>query len=294
MTQSSNLGAVATSTGAVVRAGFNNGVQALASDNEGSSAPSPTYPFMKWRNSAAGQLKRRNSLNSGWEIIENYAASTDPGTGDDASVGYIRGSVWINTSTNRMWWCLDPTTASARWLALGAPRFDASQVLSVSATNTTTPQTLATWTLPANTFYANGQGIDFELVGTVQQNSGTDTGAALRLRIGATNICADPMAALTNNGTARPYILQGRIWRASSSRVKAWMEIAVHAQGTPTAGRGDLAAAPAITPRAILAAGAGVAADWSTDQTFTIDWAMSVANAANIVTAEYLKTSLLG
>ena len=50
MTQSSNLGAVPTGTGATVRAAFNTAFQAVVTESEGTGAPSPTYPFMLWRN----------------------------------------------------------------------------------------------------------------------------------------------------------------------------------------------------------------------------------------------------
>ncbi len=293
MTQSSNLGAVPTGTGATVRAAFNAGFQALASDNEGGSAPSPTYPFMRWRNSAAGQLKRRNALNSGWEMLENYGASTDPGAGDDASAGYVRGSLWTNTAANRLWWCLDPTTAAAKWLQLGMPAWRSTQVLAVSQGNSTADVTLASWTLPGGTMPVNGDCFGFELVGIVAQNSGTDTGATLKLRIGSTDICNDQLVALSN-AAARPYLIQGRIWRVSATLLKAWLGVGVFAPGTGAPGRGDFAVVPAVTTRAMFAAAAGVTADWSIDQTFSITWAMSVANAANIVTSEYLRCFIPG
>ena len=52
---------------------------------------------MRWRNNTARLVYRRNAANSGWEIIENYGATADPGAGDDSADGYVRGSVWINT-----------------------------------------------------------------------------------------------------------------------------------------------------------------------------------------------------
>ena len=51
---------------------------------------------MRWRNDTTKLLYRRDALNSGWEIVENYGATTDPGVGDDSADGYIRGSLWIN------------------------------------------------------------------------------------------------------------------------------------------------------------------------------------------------------
>jgi hypothetical protein len=115
MTQSTNLGAVPTGSGAQVRSDFNLSDTALATDHEGTSAPAPTYPFMRWRNDTAKLVYRRNAANSAWEIVENYGATTDPGAGDDSADGYIRGSVWINTSGNRVFFCSKRTAGSAEW-----------------------------------------------------------------------------------------------------------------------------------------------------------------------------------
>ena len=294
MSQSSSLGAVPTGTGATVRAAFNAGLQALASDNEGGSAPSPTYPFMRWRNSAAGQLKRRNALNSGWEMLENYAASTDPGTSDDAGTGYVRGSLWVNTAANRIWWCLDPSTGAAKWLALGAPGFDASQVLSVSASNTTSPTTVGTWTLPANTFATDGACVDFEIYGTVLNNTGSTVNMVLALNVGATNIIADTASGFVTSGSLRLWRLKGSVWRASSSLVKAAMSYFVlDGQSTAPAGRGDFALGPIVGERLMMAAAAGVAATWTADQTFSVTWQMLAASAQCSITAEYLKCTMV-
>lgn len=295
MAQSSNLGAVDTGTGATVRAGFNAGFRAAASDNEGSSSPAPTYPFMPWRNAAAGQLKRRNAGNSGWEITENYGASTDPSAGDDATVGYIRGSLWINTAAPRMWWCLDPSPPAPRWLQLGMPAWRSTQVLSVAASNTISPVALASWTVPANTFAITGDCLDFELIGEWMNNTGSNRATTLRLLIGAVAIIADASAGLATGTDPRLYRIAGRLWRHSSAAVKAWLTFGVWPSGAGAgAGRGDLATAMLIQDRLVASVAAGAAADWTVNQTFSIDWAMSVASPSLSVTAEYFKAAMLG
>src|SRR5512143_1591951 len=110
MTQSATFGAVLGSgaTGSQVRTGLNLSDEAAATDHEGSSEPSVTYKFMRWRNDTAKLVRRRNAANSGWEIIENYGETSDPTTGDDSADGYIRGSVWINTSGNKVFFCSNP------------------------------------------------------------------------------------------------------------------------------------------------------------------------------------------
>src|SRR5512143_3539421 len=115
MTQSPNFGAVPTGTGAQVRADFNLADQAAATDHEGATAPSNTYPFMRWRNNTAKLVYRRNAANTAWDIIENYGAGADPTVNDDAADGYIRGSVWINTTGDRIFWCAEAAAGAAVW-----------------------------------------------------------------------------------------------------------------------------------------------------------------------------------
>ncbi len=119
MTQSALLGVVPTSAGGTVRGNFNTADQALATENSGTSAPSVTYPFLRFRHTSALLVYRRNSGNSAWEIIENYGATTDPGTGDDAGDGYVRGAIWINTSSNQVFVCADPTAGDAVRISRG-------------------------------------------------------------------------------------------------------------------------------------------------------------------------------
>ena len=52
------------STGANVRADLNNALQAIVTNNSGSSAPSATFPFMLFADSAAGTMKIRNAADN--------------------------------------------------------------------------------------------------------------------------------------------------------------------------------------------------------------------------------------
>jgi hypothetical protein len=45
----------------------------------------------------------------------NFTATTDPTVNDDANDGYTVGSVWINTSTDAIFVCMDATASSADW-----------------------------------------------------------------------------------------------------------------------------------------------------------------------------------
>jgi hypothetical protein len=115
MSQSTTLGAVPNSTGALLRAAFNANHQAMATDHEGGVAPPVTYPFMRWRNDTAGRVHRRNASNTAWEIVENYRATADPAVSDDATAGYVRGAQWINTAAGRVFVCVNPAAGAAQW-----------------------------------------------------------------------------------------------------------------------------------------------------------------------------------
>lgn len=57
-------------TGRNVRLDINDALEALVSNNSGTSAPSTTFPFMFWYDSTNGILKQRNSADSAWiEIL---------------------------------------------------------------------------------------------------------------------------------------------------------------------------------------------------------------------------------
>lgn len=52
----------------------------------------------------------------GWtQPLANISASRDPGSSDDAAAGYSTDSIWINTTLDRAWVCLDATTGTALW-----------------------------------------------------------------------------------------------------------------------------------------------------------------------------------
>lgn len=55
--------------GAAFRADLNNALQALASQQGGSSAPSTTYPNQFWADTDAGLLRMRNAANTAWVTI---------------------------------------------------------------------------------------------------------------------------------------------------------------------------------------------------------------------------------
>ena len=57
---------VGNGTGAAVRAAFNTAMQASATNQSGSSAPSTTYPFQLFANTSNSTLQIRNAANNGY------------------------------------------------------------------------------------------------------------------------------------------------------------------------------------------------------------------------------------
>ena len=89
------------STGANVRADINSALQAIVTNNSGSSAPSSTFPFMLFADSSAGTMKIRNAADNafielfqldGTFTLEDGSAST-PGLAfrDDLNTGIFSG-----------------------------------------------------------------------------------------------------------------------------------------------------------------------------------------------------------
>ena len=58
----------------------------------------------------------RDKLGNFWVGDNNLSATSDPGTTDDSSGGYSVGSVWINTSSEEVYRCVDSTVGSAVWV----------------------------------------------------------------------------------------------------------------------------------------------------------------------------------
>lgn len=48
----------------------------------------------------------------------NLTATADPATGDDVGDGYGIGSVWLNRANQRVWYCVDKTLTTARWIMI--------------------------------------------------------------------------------------------------------------------------------------------------------------------------------
>lgn len=65
--------------------------------------------------SAAEGFLRKTGAGAYEGIKSNLSASVAPTTGDDSGDGYAVGSVWIDTTADKAYFCLDATVAAAVW-----------------------------------------------------------------------------------------------------------------------------------------------------------------------------------
>jgi len=74
-----------------------------------------------WYNSTEERMKLRTAGgNNAMMMVVNAGASTNPGVTDDVTGGYSEGSVWINTTADTAWVCVDPTDGAAVWIEITA------------------------------------------------------------------------------------------------------------------------------------------------------------------------------
>jgi hypothetical protein len=66
---------IANQSGASFRSDLNNALNAVATNNSGTSEPSTTYAYQFWADSNTGLLKQRNAANSAWITIGTLAST---------------------------------------------------------------------------------------------------------------------------------------------------------------------------------------------------------------------------
>ena len=113
---------IANGTGAAVRTDINNVLDAVVSQNSGSSAPSTTFSYQYWADTTAGLLKIRNGANNAWVTVGTLDAanlglaklasptftgnpkSVTPATGDNdtsiATTAFVKTAVDNNVTAN--------------------------------------------------------------------------------------------------------------------------------------------------------------------------------------------------
>ena len=85
------------------------------------ATPPSGYAFL-WRSSADGALRVTKSTGETAVISGSGTKAGAPDANDDASDGYVVGSVLVDTSATprRSYTCTDATAAAAVWVAVGA------------------------------------------------------------------------------------------------------------------------------------------------------------------------------
>lgn len=78
---------IANQSGAAFRADLNNALAAIVSNNSGTGAPSVTYPYMPWADTANGLFKIRNAANNGWITLYQLDGQWDAIALEDGSAG---------------------------------------------------------------------------------------------------------------------------------------------------------------------------------------------------------------
>lgn len=73
---------IANSDGATVRADINTALQAIAENHSGATAPSTTFAFQWWADTANDLLKMRNAANSAWISILTMSTAKISGAMD--------------------------------------------------------------------------------------------------------------------------------------------------------------------------------------------------------------------
>jgi hypothetical protein len=167
------------------------------------------------------------------------------------------------------------------------------KVTTNTATNTTAAAvTVLTITLP-NGLLTTGNMIEFDVGGTLLLNSGTPT-ITLTLAYGGTTLFADASAASTNDADRLAWRVSGTLTSeaAADQKLNGVCDISlVGAKTLPTTGRaGDFVATNLSFP---FAGALGTVNSDTADRTFTVQWTMSVSNAADEVDVEYSFVKLI-
>jgi len=91
------------------------------------------------------------------QVRNNLDATTDPTINDDSTLNYDENSVWLNVSTDKVFYCADPTAGAAVWLSLSeTPSGPVSSAMLTKSTKQTGINGSATLTWDGTGFDVNG------------------------------------------------------------------------------------------------------------------------------------------
>ena len=102
-------------TAAPLNAEFNQVQTAFGTSGHTHTGVAGDGPKIPLSTSVSGYLPAANGGTSG---KNNFSATADPAVTDDVDLGYAVGSLWINTTTDRMHVCVDNTDGAAVWRAV--------------------------------------------------------------------------------------------------------------------------------------------------------------------------------
>lgn len=183
---------------------------------------------------------------SGSGVLNNFSANADPTASDDSGDGYEEGSLWVNTTANTAWICVDATAGAANWNQIdaaggsGAPT-DASYITASPEAGLSNETTLRTYLDTQGVQYVNriggGDGIDFS-AGSVIDFYGSAPGQVYKTSLYEASIFATSNSTLIyylgaylsmRNGTGDPgyspsspdtllYPRDGVYWQETSTR----------------------------------------------------------------------------
>ena len=79
----------------------------------------------RWVNTSTGRLflcTDNTATAATWELVNTLNkldAAVDPGVSDDNTAGYTIGSLWLNQTDTKVWFCFDASTGAAVWAQAG-------------------------------------------------------------------------------------------------------------------------------------------------------------------------------
>lgn len=115
---------IANADGATVRADINSVLEAVATLNSGSTAPSTTFANQWWADTSAGILKRRNTANNAWISVialTDTAQPLDAALTSLAGLSLVSGDVLYATAADTLARLAKGTDGQVLKLASGVP-----------------------------------------------------------------------------------------------------------------------------------------------------------------------------
>lgn len=187
------------------------------------------------------------------------AVATPTASGEAATKGYVDGLSFPATGNS----VILPTTKNQ------------------TITNSTTPTICWQWTIPANYLTNDGDLAQFDLCGSVFNNSGTDKTYTIKIELNSVALMEDVSGAVGTAATnVRSFYSKLRIWRASSSTARADIDgKSVSNQSANTTGIGDYSGNGVAGSGLATAETAPSGISWSSSQTLAITITLSAADA---------------